>query len=221
MQPESPAKSAGIQVGDVLETLDGEPIGDPLSLPQRLLSKLDEEIKLGVRRGGTTHEFTLKVGPPVTYEGPYVGGPIGIDGLGIAYQVLNEIADVLAGSSAEAAGLKPGQSIDEFQFVTSTDEDEQRLKLLDLKPNKPQSIDKQGPNNWASLFMMLQEWPVGTRVKLTVATDGKWVTEEVVTSEAPDFFDPTRNLRLCIACDNAEGEDVAASLSVGPGTHEG
>ena len=39
VQDNSPAAEAGIQVGDVIKTVDGEPVGDPVTLPSRLAKR--------------------------------------------------------------------------------------------------------------------------------------------------------------------------------------
>lgn len=217
VRPGSPAAEAGIQAGDVLETVDGEPAGDPLSLPQRLLPKTGEEIKVGVRRGGSNHEFSLKLGPPTTFEGPYAGGPISLDGLGIAYNVSNEIATVAEGSSAAESKLKAGQTVTSFQFVTATKQDEERLTLLGMKPGDVQKVDADGPSNWARAMMFFQEWPTGTRIKLTVATDGKWETKEVKTAESEDFFNASRNLRFMPLMTTQQAETWPLALQWGLG----
>ena len=50
VQPHSPAGIAGIRAGDRLLEIDGEPIGDPLTLPQRIASKYDRELTIKLER---------------------------------------------------------------------------------------------------------------------------------------------------------------------------
>jgi regulator of sigma E protease len=218
VQPKSPAAEAGVQVGDLLESVDGKPVGDPLSLPQRLVSKIGEEVKLGVKRGQESREFTLKMGAPAIAEGPQLtGGAIGIRGLGIAYGISNEIAAVLPGSTAEDAGLRPGQAITELQFAsrdeqqdkkqdkkTEAKKDEQnaeqqdaeRQLMLGMKPGKPLSIQSSGLHSWVRAAAVLHACPVGTEIKLTVATEGKWETKKVATEQLAGVFDASRDLNF-------------------------
>jgi serine protease Do len=61
--PNSPAEKAGLQVGDVLMTIEGEPIADRLDLGTTLdLLEEYQKIKLQVRRNGAENEFPLITG---------------------------------------------------------------------------------------------------------------------------------------------------------------
>ena len=49
---ESPADKAGFREGDVIVSMAGADIGDPLTLGQRLLSRVGQPVEFGVRRAG-------------------------------------------------------------------------------------------------------------------------------------------------------------------------
>jgi serine protease DegQ len=51
--PGSPAEAAGLAEGDLLETLDGGPVGDPIALQAAVLARgTGEAVELGILRGG-------------------------------------------------------------------------------------------------------------------------------------------------------------------------
>ena len=74
----------------MLVSLDGEPLGDPLSLPQRVQAWYGKEMEVVVRRRGPSEkdrqEQTLRVTPepPDSYENVFtVGSPMSVRSLGI------------------------------------------------------------------------------------------------------------------------------------------
>ena len=52
VQTHSPAAKAGIQAGDLLKTVDGKPVADPMRLPDELHKRAGAEVVLGLERGG-------------------------------------------------------------------------------------------------------------------------------------------------------------------------
>ncbi|WP_198008942.1 MULTISPECIES: S1C family serine protease [Deinococcus] len=58
----SPAAQAGILVGDVLLALDGEPLGDPRALLERVRERAGDTLTLRVLRGGQETDLTVTVG---------------------------------------------------------------------------------------------------------------------------------------------------------------
>ncbi len=66
--PRGPAAAAGIQVGDIVRTLDGEPVRDSVDLLNRLAPlPRGTRVRLGLLRGGRALEVEASVGtrPPV------------------------------------------------------------------------------------------------------------------------------------------------------------
>ena len=67
LEENSPAAKAGLQVGDQILTLDGQPVARAQQLIQQVQAADDSKpLQLGVRRG--TEMLTLAVKPQLTYE---------------------------------------------------------------------------------------------------------------------------------------------------------
>ena len=63
VEPESPAANAGLLVGDVVTTWDGEMIASFGAMANRIAgSTVGTKVKLGVSRGGSASEFDIAIG---------------------------------------------------------------------------------------------------------------------------------------------------------------
>src|SRR5437763_4911235 len=91
----SPAEEAGFHVGDRIIEVNGEPVGDPLSLPQRLVPQDSslEPIRFVVirtdRQGvDSNRTLTVRPEPPLQADDDFpLGGPTAIESVGVAYGV--------------------------------------------------------------------------------------------------------------------------------------
>ncbi len=63
VQPESPAALGGLQVGDVLLTVDGAPVANPAEAAQRLRGAPGTTVVLTVRRAGTARTLSITRAP--------------------------------------------------------------------------------------------------------------------------------------------------------------
>jgi serine protease Do len=62
-EPQSPAREAGLQMGDVITTVDGQPIEDAGDLMERVARKRPgEDVRLDVVRYGDRRTFTVRLG---------------------------------------------------------------------------------------------------------------------------------------------------------------
>ena len=68
LRPDSPAEQAGFKVGDVLETIDGQVVGDPMSVPTQLQPYYDQQIVVQVRRNGRSVDLTVTPEQPQTFD---------------------------------------------------------------------------------------------------------------------------------------------------------
>ncbi len=116
VQENSPAEQAGLEAGDMLVAIDGQPVGDPLTLPDRLAAKAGQTVKLQIVRthGDKLETIDKEVIPrqPDWFGEPCLpcpsGLPLGAPALGIAYRIENVVDSVEADSPAAAAELVGG-----------------------------------------------------------------------------------------------------------------
>lgn len=194
IQADSPAAAAGLKLGDVIESIDGQPAGQqggwtPSTLPDlmRQAAQQNREVEIVVTRSGS-HEkneksseperATIRVKPRVPrviYSGLDPNHTCGAEALGIAYRATNEIDSIAPGGPAERAQLLPGDKIAQANIVWPKDENG--------KADKPLTVDFTKPTaNWAGVVAAVQLALPGTKVELTLASKandkGRVVTVE-------------------------------------------
>ena len=108
VQVHSPAAEAEIRAGDLLKTIDGKPILDPMKLPDQLRRRAGAEIALGLERGGKTRTVKVKLTSTPRYApSTQPDSAVAISELGIAYFVLNTIAKLSRAVPQPKSDCKP------------------------------------------------------------------------------------------------------------------
>jgi regulator of sigma E protease len=179
VQRNSPAANAGLQAGDVIETVDGQPIAegksadvgwDPMTLPHYLRkAALEErEVELTVRRaakeGETAESITLRLTPavPITMHSDFhTGTPMAAEAIGIAYHIENEVQAVRVNSPAANSDIAPGDRIisAKVKLPETSEPSEGQPERIELGPNN---------HNWPALMSAMQFAPEGTQVEFTL-----------------------------------------------------
>ena len=119
--PDSGAEKAGIEPGDVIVSVDGEDVVDPIGLRTRIgLASIGKQVKIGIVRDGEPETLTATLGEmqresarPATT--PLLSGATLRD-LSNEHDLYGsvqgiEVVDVEDGSKAATAGLRPGDVI--------------------------------------------------------------------------------------------------------------
>jgi regulator of sigma E protease len=198
VQADSPAEKAGLLRGDVIVSIDGEPVGDPMTLPDRLrrLAGKQQHVQMKVQGREDLQPRSVEVGlqPVDSFDSlrmPY--SPMSAPALGIAYKVPSRVEEVLPGGPAAKAGIKPGDVVVQAVLIPPGKE---RLKELGLEKfadeisPKSMEIDlKPGNATWPYLMNVIQEIPPGTQVQLLLESGGKVTLNPV---QAADWFNPDR-----------------------------
>jgi regulator of sigma E protease len=190
LQVDSPAKRAGMKVGDLIVSVDGKPTPhgsptagsapalfrsdtgiDPIMLPDYLQKAAMEgrEVEFVVRRGATNkaegEQLTFRVTPIVATtiqsEVP-LESPVAADSVGLAYRVGNEVQAVDASGPASAAGVAVGDRV-------------LSAKIYFPKKKAQDPIDVgfgDERHNWPALVDSIQFAPAGTEVELQLSREG-------------------------------------------------
>ncbi len=108
----SPAEKAGLKVGDKLISINGEPLGDGYTLPSRETKWAGDTVDVVIERSGNEETFSIETVVPQGFSSEYMPGyEIGLQTLGLTFDLTTTIAEVLPGTSAAEAGLAAGDEI--------------------------------------------------------------------------------------------------------------
>jgi regulator of sigma E protease len=198
----SPAAQAGVQVGDIIRRVNGEPVGDPWLLSQRLAGATGQAVQLELERPGAYPSMavtvTLVPEPRARFDITLTPSTLAaVESIGVAYSVRNEVAAVEPGSPAAVAGVQAGDVIRSARFVATTKAAEQQVQQLFGRALLREAIpfdDQQ--ENWAYVSHLLQLVPEGTELQLELQRAGQARTIALAPVVSADFYYLDRGLRL-------------------------
>jgi regulator of sigma E protease len=216
----SPAETAGLRVGDQIETIDGQPVGDPLSLGQRLLDRVDQTVTIVVKRGSgdklvektltATPEAPRNLCPIQLYAS---SGRAAAEPLGIAFDLQSEVAEVVPDSPAAKAGLQPGDRLLTADFV---DRKGEKLDKIDTMFNELKEIKlSDDANQWMKVLAYSQAAKPDQLVKIQYKRGDKPMSADLALVPSTTYFDESRALPLIGEERINQTDDWAVAFSLG------
>src|SRR5439155_15897084 len=152
IQKGSPAEKADLHVGDLIVEVSGHPVGEPLSLSQRLTPTPGESGATALTvetkdRQGQAVRRTVSITPQPPLQSPtqMPMNPTSIESIGAAFDVTYQVAEVSADGPAASSGIVAGDIVTEAQFVCDDEQQAKALKRflgapilrpMELKPGK-------------------------------------------------------------------------------------
>jgi len=209
VQDGSGAARANLKVGDVVLTLDGQPLGDIFTLPQRLLDKLEQgqkKVTLSVRSGPTATprdvEVEIEAKPSwIHLSTSQVGGhTFAVAPLGLAFPVSTKILGLspdfqpAEGTKAEWEAKLIGCEVHLAKFEVP--------ESVDLRPEwrrmlaKPLDFKNASDSVWPYFMTYSQELPPNSQVALTLKKTGPAADAGAVQVEETTVTLPFRNSTL-------------------------
>lgn len=178
IRKDAPAAKAGIEVGDKLLSINGEPVGDGFTLPSRETKWAGQTVDVVVMRGEEEKTFSVETAVPEGFATDYLPGyQMGLQTLGVTYNLGTKVAEVIPDSSADKEGIKPGDEILVVGFQANSEaskeyNDSMKIGAKDFK------IKSDGIA-WQAVQMTLQIAHRNTSLILTVQKQGKNADESV------------------------------------------
>ncbi|HEX5106750.1 MAG TPA: site-2 protease family protein, partial [Pirellulaceae bacterium] len=203
----SPAARAGILVDDQILEIDGQPLGDPLSLSQRLTPGDEpQDVTITVNRkgaGGKPERKTFTLTPEAPLQSMSLllqsvagANPISIEPIGVAFQVTSEVESVAAGGPAEKAGLQSGDIVTKVEWQPGVSDDLAGKLQSIVNPMVFETIDLQDKGTWPTVASRLQAVVPQTKARLTWTRKGKEMSAVLEPRDAADFVDDARGIAL-------------------------
>jgi regulator of sigma E protease len=188
----TPADEAGFREGDVLRTVNDQPVGDPFTLEQRLLPLIGQEVEFAVQRSSADELVTLRAElvTPKTYVGNFgPGSPVALECLGIAFDVRNTVEAVEADSPADAIGMRAGDRVCEVLFFVSGQKAGEPIPLVEWTPHGEQ-IDLP---NWAHVHAAMNLLGSST-LQLTYQQHDEFYEGMLTPVDSDQWHHPSRRL---------------------------
>jgi regulator of sigma E protease len=188
VQDDSPARAAGLVAGDRITAIDGEPVGDPLTLDQRLRGLAGRKVRLTVARSGGPADVEIEPREVSWIEDPrWPSSPVSLSAIGAAVTVDATIAAVEVGSPAAEVGVQPGERVVRVAFVEPGRKDPDADAGLELSEKSP---------SWPYVTAVLQQARPGTRLRLQIeaAAGGEKREVEIEPRQSDERFVVDRGL---------------------------
>lgn len=216
VQAGSPAEESGIKAGDILLSIDGEPLGDPLTLPDRLRRRGGETVTVSLQRDSTRSviEKQVQLRTPDWYEiSASPGSALSAPAMGISYHVENRVADVIEDSPAAAADISQGATVLSARLAIPSDEEKEEYEELygTLFPTSFSDDEK----NWPYFMTILQTVPPSTQVELVISKDSEERTVELKPYKSSESFDPRRGFFLEAEIDTQYANSLTEATVLG------
>jgi regulator of sigma E protease len=193
----SPADIAGLRPGDVVLTIGGQEIGDPMTLAQRLLPLIGEELQMTVRRdGGKPVSLHVTPEPPTANSPCNPLTPLLLDSLGVAMRVESLVQSVDPHGPAFEAGLCAGDEITEVRFYPTDAEQRRGMHaMFGRLPEEPIELSDESPN-WPSIHACIQETRVLPQLDVTYRRGDAVGTALLTPIESEVWSQVDRGLRF-------------------------
>jgi regulator of sigma E protease len=224
VQKGSPAEKAEqpLQVGDLIVEVNGAPVGDPLSLSQRLTPKAGETTSYPLvverkdRQGQVgRRNISLRPQPPLQSPTQMLMNPMSIESIGVAFEVTSEVAEVAADGPAAAGGIMTGDKITEVQFIPASEQQTKALKrFMGATILRPIEV-KPGNKSWPEINYMLQVVYPDTKLKLTWQRGDKSMSATVSPRDSATFFNDARGITRYVDFEQHTAKDWSEAASLG------
>lgn len=214
VQEGSPAALADIRAGDRLKLIDGEALGDPLRLPERLAGRAGTTVALEIDREGTTIAKQVALRDYFGGAPQLIGNdPLDVPALGVAIIVENQVAAVEPGGPADKAGVKTGDEIVQAALIAPDAEQQTRDGIEPILEKEELKFDVEKNRNWLLFCDELQGWLRDTKVELTLKEGDRKVTIEPRPVE--DWLNTDRGFRFQPVIVLQKAESVGEALGLG------
>ena len=196
LQKNSPASKAGLQVGDEIVSINGEPHGDLFTLEERMIriARDGGSVEVQIKRGEELK--TVSLTPTLPDVLPELGpnAPTAINSLGVAIPQSLVVESVSPDSEAADNGLKVGDELVSVEYLLSEDQiNNERYRVLARDPHVNFVDDD---TSWAEINELYQRMEPGSKLKLEIRRGSERKPITLATTASTEYFRHVRGLPL-------------------------
>ncbi|RMF41208.1 MAG: metalloprotease [Planctomycetota bacterium] len=230
IQAGSRAEQAGLQVGDVIEAVNGQSVENALELPAIVGRLAGQSITFSVRRSGDRPsgntnsdgadnqilEIPLQAPANARFDPvSSLAGRLTLGGIGVAYDVSPVITGVDDASGLSESDIRPGDQLAQIQWVLSDEEREKFAGQVADSDLEPLPIDEQF--TVANLHSFLQSIPAGSTLRVNVRRSDGTVSDPVELKSFPaeGWFWHQRGIKLTELMAVRQVDGIAPAMVLG------
>jgi regulator of sigma E protease len=128
IQKGSPAETSGLKIGDRILSLDGKPVGDPMTLESRLRKLAGKSVEFSIehKSGDSTSTSQIVIKPEIPDFTDIVAQISGLplSPIGIACEVRPIVTEVRADTPAAKSDIQSGDEIVSVKFIPTSQRDD-------------------------------------------------------------------------------------------------
>jgi len=212
IQKESPAVEAGLEVGDEILKVDGQPRGDLLVFNNQLVksARSEKTVELTVKRAGEEQTITVTPVVPNVISNAPPFQVVAADALGIAIAYTNVIETIEPNTPAAESGLQVGDQISKFEFLLT---DDQKKDSPGLDGEVIDVVN--GDANVVELIGRAQTFAPGTKVRLVVVRQMEEKSIELASYASDEYFSQMRGIALTVKEDHYQATSWSDAFALG------
>jgi len=212
IQKESPAVEAGLEVGDEILKVDGQPRGDLLVFNNQLIksARSEKTVELTVKRAGEEQTITVTPVVPNVISNAPPFQVVAADALGIAIAYTNVIETIEPNTPAAESGLQVGDQISKFEFLLT---DDQKKDSPGLDGEVIDVVN--GDANVVELIGRAQTFAPGTKVRLVVVRQMEEKSIELASYASDEYFSQMRGIALTVKEDHYQATSWSDAFALG------
>jgi regulator of sigma E protease len=216
-QRDSIGRQAGLELGDRIVAVNGEPIVHAMKLPDIVRRLAGQSVDLTVERGSADEPETVRISvvpqQPTMLDLDSGQELVPVQSLGLAFRIDNTVREVIPDSPAAKSGIRSGDVLQTAEFVAGSPE----AAEIDREIFGPPRPIRLGPEqlDWPRVHHRLQRSLPDTKVRLTYQRGDHLHTVDLLPQTASDWFYAERGLGLTTLEEVHQVDSWASSFSLG------
>lgn len=206
LKTDSIGAQAGFQVGDIIQTVNGEDVTNALELPSMVARLAGQDVTVSVEREVDGEKSLVNIQFKNADKASFDtisarAGELTLGGIGVAFSATNIVSSIDKEIAGDSSSIQVGDQLKQIQWVPAESKIAELKEHFDVKRfSEPVVIDDAFPV--ASFFNFLQTIPEGSELRCTFIHEGTVQDPVMLTSTyEKDWFWHQRGVLLTTLMD--------------------